>query len=401
MRGTLTPMPRPLSPLAALALAASAAAALGQSTEYRLDGAGNWVQVQAAEPGTDEALIADARKALAEDRPADAQRAVDPWIGTHDRAGHALLPDALLIRADALTAQGDEYNALYDYERVIKEYPATPHFLTAVERELDIGVRYTGGLKRRLFGVRLLPADDIGEELLIRTHERVPGSRLGERAMIELADWYYRSRELDLAVEAYDLFVQNYPTSQYKPRAMQRRIYATIGRFKGPKYDASALTDARILTRRYASLYPTEAQQAGLDDGLLTRLDESAGQEFLETANYYLRRDDEISARLVLRRLVRQHPRTTAAQKAIELMKARGWELAAPPLRRAATPERSFESGAADARPERPAASPKATDGAQINDRPPPVEPRRRRAPTPADAPPVAPAPPPSTGGQP
>jgi hypothetical protein len=397
--------PRLLAPalVAGLALGLAAGAARAQSTEYRLDQSGNWVQVKSPEAGTDEALIAEARKALAEDRPADAQRLVDPWIDAHDRSRDPLLPAALLVRADALTAQGDEYNALYDYERIIKDFGGTTTFITAVERELDIGVRYTGGLKRRFFGVRMLPAEDIGEELLIRTQERVPGSRLGERALIELADWYYRNRELDLAVDAYDLFVQNYPTSQYRSRALQRRIYATIGRFKGPRYDGSALVDARILTRRYASLYPTEAQAAGLDDGLLTRLDESAGQEFIETATYYFRRNDEVAARFLLRRLLREHPKTAAAQKALEIMKERGWSAEIPRLKRSATPEEGdFESapGTKIERPAGDAAKPGAGSGAAPStttpgERPPPVEPRRRRAvpgSSPSDQPPPSPS---------
>lgn len=90
---------------------------------------------------------------------------------------------------------------------------------------------------------------------------------------------------------------------------MQRRIYATIARFKGPQHDGSSLIDAKILTRRYISLYPAEAEKAGLDDGLLTRLDESSGQEMMETANWYLKRGDDVAARMVLQRLVRDHHR--------------------------------------------------------------------------------------------
>ena len=324
------PMPTPAirhSLTLVLLLAGAIAAppsALAQS-EYRMDQSGNWVQTGSPQPGSDEATLAQAKKELAEDRPADAQNTVSPWIDKNDRSNNPLLAQALIIRADALTAQGDEYDALYDYERAIKQFPATQSFITGVERELDIGVRYTGGLRKKFFGVRILPSSDIGEELLIRVQERMPGSRLAERAGIELADYYYRDHDLSLAVEAYDLFIQNYPNSQYKQRAMQRRIYATIARFKGPKYDGSSLIDAKILTRRYVSLYPAEAEKAGLDDGLLTRLDESSGQEMLESANWYLKRGDEISARMVLRRLVRDHSKTAAAQKALEIIQSKGW----------------------------------------------------------------------------
>lgn len=367
--------------LTTVGLGLSATGVLAQGPEYRMDESGNWVLISSPAAGSDEAIIAAARKDLAEDRPAEARRAMTEWIDRNDRSRNPRLAEALLIRADAQTAEGDEYEALYDYERAIKEFPATPSFITAVERELDIGVRYCGGLRRKVLGARILSAQDIGEELLIRVQERLPASRLAERAGIELADYYYRERNLDLAVDAYDLFIQNYPKSQYLQRAMQRRIYATIGRFKGPQYDGSALIDAKILTRRYAALYPAEAQQAGLDDGLLTRLDESAGDELMESANWYLRRDDDISARYILKRLIREHPKTGAAQKALGLFEKHGW-----PLGNTAKPAGDSAAAGAAATDAAPAASPKA------DDRQPPVVPRRTQPLAPSPAAPAAPA---------
>ncbi len=398
------PNPRRSIRLFSLLATLAAAPALAQS-DFRLDGSGNWVQVGTVQPGSDEAVLSQARKALAEDRPGDAQAAIDPWITANERSLNPLLAQAFVVRADALTAQGDEYDALYDYERAIKQFPATQSFVTAVERELDIGVRYTGGLRRKLLGARVLPTSDIGEELLIRVQERMPGSRLAERAGIELADYYYREHELSLSVDAYDLFIQNYPNSQYKQRAMQRRIYATIARFKGPKYDGSSLIDAKILTRRYISLYPAEAEKAGLDDGLLTRLDESSGQEMMETASWYLKRGDDVSARMVLQRLVRDHPRTSAAQKGLEIIQSKGWPIQLSNSGKAKAPETDFESGTVGSKvePPTPGAGKPETGGdakpapiekpASSVDRPPPVELNRRVPNVPAGTVPPGPAP--------
>lgn len=300
-------------------------ASLAQSTELRLDPSGAWEQTDAPIPGTPEAVLAEARRAIANDRPGAAKLALDPWIKANERSGSPLLAEAILLRGDAYTALGDEYEALYDYERVIREFPATESYTLAVERELNIGVKYVNGMRRRFFGVRILDAEDIGEELLIRVQERLPGSRVAERAGIELADHYYRARKLELASDAYDLFVQLYPRSQYVPKAMERRIYATIAAYKGPRYDPAPLLDAQVLVRRFAAIYPAQAQQAGLDDALVARLDDSAAQELIESARWYLSRNDEVSARYVLKRLLRSHPRSGAAQQAYSYMVEKGW----------------------------------------------------------------------------
>lgn len=300
--------------------------ARAQGPEYRLDESGTWQKVASPEAGSDEAVIAAARQHLAEGRPEKAKSVLDPWLEKNGNGDSPLLPQAYLLRGDALTASGNEYKALYDYEQgVILRYPATEEFITAIERELEIGVRYVNGLRYKWLGMRIWDATQIGEELLIRVQERVPNSRLAERAGIELADYYYRNRDLELAGEAYELFLLNYPESAYKMKAMERRVYSAIGQYKGPRYDSSKLLDAQALIRRFANLYPSEAEQAGLNDALVARIDESAAAELLESARWYLKEGDGVSARYTLQRLVAKHPSTAAGTLALDILTERGW----------------------------------------------------------------------------
>ncbi|MFN0011435.1 MAG: outer membrane protein assembly factor BamD [Phycisphaerales bacterium] len=318
---------RPHASVAALvaAFACAAGTSAQTSTRYTLDPAGEWKAGAAPVPGSDEAIIAQARKDLAEDRPTAALSAMNTWLEKNERSKSALLPLAYITRGDARTASGDEFEALYDYEAVVKQFAGQPEFITASERELEIAVRYVNGMDRKSFGLRWISADDIGTELLIRIQERLPGSQLAERAGIELADYYYRESDMELASEAYELFLLNYPQSPYRMKAMQRRIYSSLARFKGPRYDGSPLTDSRVLIRRFSSLYPAQAQQAGLDEALLTRIDESAGAQMMESARYYFDRGDLVAARYTLNRLLAAHPQTAAAGRAVDVMRERGW----------------------------------------------------------------------------
>ncbi len=317
-----------------IGLAATAAAGQTTSPEYKLGGgaggAAQWQQAAAPEPGTDAAIIADARRAIAEERPGAAITILDKWIEANKRGSSPLLSQAYLLRGDATTANGDEFEALYDYEAVIKNFVSSPEYVTAVERELEIAIQYVNGLDRRLFGFRWIGVSDIGEELLIRVQERLPGSKTAERAGIELADHYYRSREMELAGIAYELFLKNYPQSQYRAKALQRRIYSSIARFKGPKYDGKPLVDAAVLIKQFQNQFPAQAAESGLDEALLTRIDESGGQQMLESAKWYMKTGDPVSARYTLQRLLTKHPQTTAAAESTELMIAKGWPLTTP-----------------------------------------------------------------------
>ena len=341
----VTPGPQATATVAATPAPAAAdpaeQAAPSTRPTYRLDAAGGWMAQPGPADGSDEARILSARRLLAEDRPEEALTILTAYVEQYERSSNTLLSQAYLLRGDAVSAAGNEYKALYDYETVIRAFPGTPEFVTAVERELEIGIRYLQGLDRKFLGMRFVPAIEEGEELLIRVQERLPGSRLAERAGIELADHYYRIRELKLAAEAYELFMQNFPLSSYRAKAMQRRVFANIARFKGPRYDAAALTDAATLIRRFMSLYPAQAEQAGLDDALLTRIDESGGQQFLEVARWYLVRNDPVAARLTLRRLIARHPQTAAAAEALRILTERGWLELSPASAPAASPAAS------------------------------------------------------------
>lgn len=298
---------------------------LGQQTEYRMGEGGRWEAGRTAEPGTEEESIARARRLLAEDRPGEARALLDAWIEEHRVGRSPWLPTAYRLRGDAKLAMDEEYRALVDYETVVKEFPESPEFVTALEREFEIARRYLNGLRKRFLGMRIEDATPIGEDLMLRIAERLPSSQLAEEAVLELADWYYRTRDLRAAAETYDVFLELFPRSERRMHAYQRRILANVARFKGPEYDASGLREARLRIEEFRQRYPAEAVSTGLGDALAARLDESAAAQMLSTARWYLRRKDRASARLVLERLTRSHPGTVSADKALSIMVEEGW----------------------------------------------------------------------------
>ncbi len=319
-------MPRRALSITALVLLAphTLAQPTGSQPTYELDDSGAWVQTASPDAGTDASALAEARRLIVEGNTSEAINIIDTWLSTHGRAISPYVPEALLLRGDARVAADDEYGALVDYEAVTM-YPESPHFVTALEREFEIALRYLNGLRRKFLGVRIEDARPTGEELMVRIQERLPGSRLAEQAAIELADYWYRRRDMPMASEMYEIFTRNFPNSAFRRWAMQRRIYASLTRYKGPRHDTTGLEDAQLLIDEFRDQYPQDAESAGINDALLTRVDESLGEKMLETARWYLKTKDDASARFTLRRLVRDHPRTAAAVEALRIMEDRGW----------------------------------------------------------------------------
>lgn len=299
---------------------------VAQSTEYRLGGDRQWATTAPPpEPGSDAAIIADARRHLAEDNPAAAEAVLDPWIERTERESNPYRAEALFLRGDAKLAQDREYKALYDYEEVIRNHRSSEHFPMAVERELDIAIRYANGLKIRTLGIRFGDSDEVAIELFIRVQERLPRSQLAERASISLADFYYRQRDMKQAFDAYDLYLLNFPSGPNSLHARQRRIQADLARFKGPKYNASDLINARERIREFVRRYPAEADATGINEALVARIEESMGAQLLDTAQWYIKRGDPTSARFSLTRLQRDFPATLSARHGETLMREKGW----------------------------------------------------------------------------
>jgi outer membrane protein assembly factor BamD (BamD/ComL family) len=303
---------------ALVASMALAGVGVAQDT-YRLSDDDTWDPARQVDPTSPEGQLAAAREALAQQQYDRAQNLASRWIERYDR--HPLLPDAYLVRADALVGRHDEYEALYDYEYLIRAFPGSEAFITACERELEIAREYAAGKKRKLWGFRVIGAKDEAQELLIRIQERLPGSRVAEQAGMELADYYFRTRQMSLAVDAYGLFIENYPKSPQVNKARARLIYSYLASFKGPEFDAKGLYEARIQLRRLMALEPAAAQQIPAD-ALLIRINESDAQKMLATAKWYVKVGDPISAEYTLRRMLHTEAflRTVAASEALRLI---------------------------------------------------------------------------------
>lgn len=293
----------------ALAIGATTAPAAAQETRT-LDESDAW-QGPVEDPTVAVAQLSQAKQALARGDSGRALNLVEAWLERYPT--HPLRPEALLINGDALLAQGEEYKAAFLYEDLIRRYPMTEWFVPALERELQIAVAYAHGLKRKFFGTfRLIDAGPEAQEILIRIQERLPGSSLAEKAGMELADYYFRIRDMALAVEAYDVFIQNYPRSKQINKARLRLIASYLAQFKGPAYDSSGLVEATIKIKELQAIEPAVAQQIGAE-AVLVRIYESEAAKLESQARWYRQTRDYIASELTVRRLFRDYPRSIAA----------------------------------------------------------------------------------------
>jgi outer membrane protein assembly factor BamD (BamD/ComL family) len=303
--------------LALLLAAATGAPAFAQQ-EFKLDDRDQWREQDAPPPGSPASVIRMAKLALAKNEPKRAKALMDAWLERFP--ADPLRPEALLVRGDARNALGEEYEALFDFEDIARRHPSSAAFVPALEREYDIAMRYAAGLKRKFWGTfRIVNTDDDAQEILIRIQERLPGSALAEKAGMSLADFYYDRRDMELAADAYDLFVQNYPRSSLVDKARLRLIAAYCSGYKGPEFDARGLAEASIKLRELQATEPLLAKQIGAE-AILLRVYESEADKRLTTANWYWTTGDPISAEREIRAMVKKYPRSVATLQALRVI---------------------------------------------------------------------------------
>jgi len=322
----------PLRPAIALLCCSSVFTlpALGQSAEYELTEDGEWRTISEPEPGSDAAFMSRMRRLLIDDDPGEARKRLDVWLEDNRTSRAPERPQALLLRADSLVLLDREFSALYDYEDIIRNHPQSAEFHSAIGRELAIADTYVKGLKLRSFGFRYGDPEPIIREIYIRTGERIPGSDLAERALISLADYYYSKREMSLARDSYEVYLLNFPEGPHAEHAEARRVFTDIARFKGPRYDAASLYDAQIRVRNFIRRHPETSKDVGIDGAMLTRIDESIAAQLLDSAEWYVTREDWPSALHTLRRLVLAHPDSLSAARAREMLEERNEDAQLP-----------------------------------------------------------------------
>ena len=290
--------------------------ALGQE-HYRLQDQTGWQKQPEPAPNTPAGQIQTIRKAMAEGRFTDAYNLADAWIKAHPN--NPLLVEAYLLRGDAQSGYHDYYNALYDYEYVIRAYPGSEQFNTALQREFQIARLYSHGVRRKFLGMPIITCYSEAEEILIRIQERAPGSQIGERASLELGEHYLRMGEIHNAATAFDMFLVNYPHSPRREYVMLRLIQTDLAIFKGPQFDATGLLNAAERIKMYQKEYPASAQKMDAT-GILNRIDESLARREYLTAQWYAQTGEKVSAIYMYRRVVRDHPRSTAARDALAVL---------------------------------------------------------------------------------
>jgi outer membrane assembly lipoprotein YfiO len=221
----------------------------------------------------------------------------------------------LFLEAQALFGYGNRVKAYFYLDELMDEYPESNLFTRALEMQYQIADDYLNGYKRRLLGLPLLSAEEEGVEMMYRIQQRSPGSPLAERALLRTADYYFSDGQYDLSADTYAAYAKDYPRSEKLPRVRLREAFSNLAQFRGLRFDATPVIDARAQLVRIMEQFPDEAQSENLAE-VLQRIDETFARKLYGVADFYTRTHEPKAAVYTFRYLVNTYPDSPEARAA-------------------------------------------------------------------------------------
>ncbi len=288
-----------------------------------------------------------------------AEKLVISWLKAHK--SHPQRDRALFLAAQVFFQSGDRIKSFYYCDELMDEYPESSLYYRALELQYRIADRFLDGYKTKFLGMPAFTAYDEAIEMLFRIQNRSPGSPLAERALLRTADYYFSDRQYDFAGDTYAAYIRTYPRSPEIPRCRLREAFSHYAEFRGPRFDATPIIDAR---EQFRSLMVTDHDLAVEENipALLLQIDRDLARKLYITGDFYTRTHEPRGAAYTFRYLIKAFPSSPEAQQAqVALQKLPQWALADTP-EPALMPE--FSPGTAS--PDKP----RMTHGEQLNRQP-------------------------------
>ncbi len=228
---------------------------------------------------------------------------------------HSLYPDFLIVKAEAQIGKRQFYEAHLTLQEFLNRYAGIALTSEALRLEFVIAETFLSGVKRKLYGIRLLSGEETAFAILDEISTDHADSPLAELAVKTMADHMFDTGDHTLAEFEYARLLREYPQSRYAQFALRRSAEAVLARFEGPPYDETPLVEAEERYHDYRLRFRGAADREGVGS-ILESIREMRAEKDFSVGAYYERTDHLSSAVYYYRSVNRDWPGTIAATKA-------------------------------------------------------------------------------------
>lgn len=214
-------------------------------------------------------------------------------------------------------ATGDIGKAAEAFGIVIDRYPYSNRVTDAIEHEFELAEAMLEGKKTKFLGVAIMPAQDTAATLYKHIVKSAPYGPFGAQAQLRLGDAYVALGDLAEAEKAYQKVVDEYPTSEYAPKARYQLARTSYRESQEQEYHMPS-TDAAIKKfEGFVKSNPDDKLEYEANE-VISELRQKKAHNLYETGLFYQSRSKPKSARIYYEDIVRNYPDTDHAEKAKE-----------------------------------------------------------------------------------
>jgi len=225
-----------------------------------------------------------------------------------ERPASPLREEAMYLRATALFAVKEYYQAFEQCEELIAQYAGSPHYRDAIQKEIEIAELFMAGERRRIWGMPLLiGAESEAIEILRKVYEHQPAGDLAAGVVLKIADYHWSKGHWVEAEDYYDKYCREYPNGEAVLQAELKRAKCAIERCRGARYDTTSLQLAYDRLRQFQAKFPDVAEKENVA-ALLEDMRNRQAQALYEIAARYHRAGQVLAAAFYAERLRERFP---------------------------------------------------------------------------------------------
>ncbi len=271
-------------------------------------------------PNEAESALQLMNKARASEEKGSPRSAIRAYAAVAKKYPNSIYAPEALYRAGKLRIQLRSYSKAFEtFQNVITRYPNSPRFNEIIGEQYRIATTLLDGARGRIFWV--LPGFT-NREKSVEHFEYVlfnaPYSDYAPLSLMNLARAHQRFGDTELAIDALDRLINNYPQSVLTPDAYLKLAESHAELVEGPYYDQESTRQAITYFEDFMILYPSDNNVSKAEKGLARMKNELAESKMQIGDFYFYKRDNFKAARVLYNEAMTAYPDSDIAARARE-----------------------------------------------------------------------------------
>ncbi|MBP6508579.1 MAG: outer membrane protein assembly factor BamD [Opitutaceae bacterium] len=228
-------------------------------------------------------------------------------------------PEALYRSAHLYLGRKQYTRAFESFQQIVGRYPNSKRFNEIIGEQYRIASALLDGAHGRAWGwFPVMSNRTQGLEYFEYILLNAPYSDYAPLALMNIARGHQKMRNTELAIDALDRMINNYPQSLLTPDAYLKLAQTHASLVDGPYYDQASTKEAITYFQDFMILFPNDANVGSSEQGLSDMRTVLAESKMKMADFYFFKRDNYTAAKVFYNEAITVFPDSPVAQRAKE-----------------------------------------------------------------------------------